>query len=87
MNATDTAKPQTVAELVKDAVKEDKNMRLFIVYSNGLGSKIVAAGRTHDEMWTNAIRDLGLGRRELIHRNHVFDVVTAKEAAELIGNQ
>ena len=80
---TETAKPQTTAEVIKEARREGTN--LFVLYSNGVGSKLAAAGRDYEAMWQHAAQELGLGREELLKKNYVFDVLTAREAAELPG--
>ena len=85
MQATETAKPQTTAEIINEARREDKNMQMFVLYRAGIGSEVASAGRSYLEMWQNAERSLGEDRKSLIKKSYVFDVMTAKEAAELVG--
>ena len=82
---TDQAQPKTAAEIIKEARREDKDMRVFVLYRSGVGSQLVAAGRSYPQMWENAERETGETRKDLIKKSYVFDVVTAREAGELVA--
>ena len=85
MQTIDPVKPQTTAEIIREAKREDKDMRMFVLFRSGPGSEVVAVGRSYPQMWENAERDLGENRKELIKRSYTFDVMSAREAAELVA--
>ena len=85
MTATEPTKTQTAAEVIEDARREDKDQRVFVLYCAGIGSNVVAAGRSALEMWANAEKLLGETKQDLRKKSHVFDVMTAREASRLVG--
>ena len=87
MPTTEAVKPQTAVDVIKAALKEDPDMRMFVLYRAGLGSEIAAAARSYPEMWLNAERELGETKKDLIKRGYVFDVMTAEDAVILLPDK
>ena len=82
---TETVPKQTAADIIKEARKADPEQRMYVLYQSGVGSKVVAAAPSYVEMWQHAERETGETKKDILKKSYSFDVMSAREAAKLVG--
>lgn len=79
----EAAEPKTPAEVI--AALPEAQSHVFILLRSGLGSPVMAAGKTYEAMWAHAEETLRTPKQELLKHGYLFDHVTTGEAERLLA--